>query len=295
MEVLKKNSVGLKGVCVVLGFFDGIHAGHVEVLSSAVKYAKDKNVKTVLLTFSSAPAEYFNRDFTYIYPREISYELISNIGIDYIVEKEFSSLAQISAEKYLKSLVEEYSPVAIFSGFNHTFGLNRVGNPEYLDLNSKKYCYEYFSISACKFNDEQVSSTLIKKYLAEGFVEYANKMLTSPFLIESIVVEGMKLGRKLGFPTANMKYPIGIVKLPYGVYKIEVFNKLAILNWGIKPTINNDCEEVLEVHIPNFNSDLYGKTLRIKVLQKIRDEKRFSSIDELKEQISKDVETCLKL
>ena len=103
MEVLKKNSVGLKGVCVVLGFFDGIHSGHVEVLSSAVKYAKDKNVKTVLLTFSSAPAQYFNRDFTYIYSREISYELISNIGIDYIVEKEFSSLAQISAEKYLKS------------------------------------------------------------------------------------------------------------------------------------------------------------------------------------------------
>jgi riboflavin kinase/FMN adenylyltransferase len=106
------------------------------------------------------------------------------------------------------------------------------------------------------------------------------------------VIEGAKLGRKLGFPTANMKYPEEIVKIPYGVYKIKVFDKLAIMNWGIKPTIG--AEEAIEIHIPNFEEDLYGKAITFEIISKIRDEKKFNNLEDLKEQIKKDIELCLK-
>ena len=117
--------------------------------------------------------------------------------------------------------------------------------------------------------------------------------MSEPFTIKSTVIKGEQLGRKIGFPTANMKYPEKIIKIPYGVYKIEIFNKPAIMNWGTKPTFLSD--EILEVHIPNFNENLYGKELEIKILNKIRDEKKFENIEDLTAQIKKDVESCLEL
>ena len=124
-------------------------------------------------------------------------------------------------------------------------------------------------------------------------LDKANKHLDHPFILKSIVIKGQQLGRKIGFPTANLKYPENIIKIPHGVYEAKIFNKQAILNWGVKPTVNGK-EELLEVHIPNYNEDLYGKEICIEVYRKIRDEKRFASIDELKTQIARDIE-CLKL
>ena len=126
----------------------------------------------------------------------------------------------------------------------------------------------------------------------EGNIKKANEFLASNFKLKSKVIKGNQLGRKLGFPTANMNYPEKIVKPPYGVYKAQVQNMPAILNWGIKPTINGK-EEVLEVHIPNYNNDLYWKELEIEFLEKIRSEKKFNNLEELKAQIEKDLE-CLK-
>ena len=102
------------------------------------------------------------------------------------------------------------------------------------------------------------------------------------------------LGRKLGFPTANMLYPDNIVKIPYGVYGVKVMGKSAVLNWGIKPTVNGK-SEILEVHIPNYEADLYDLLLEVEIIKKIRDEKKFANLEELKHQIKKDVEECLKL
>ena len=137
-----------------------------------------------------------------------------------------------------------------------------------------------------------MSSTQIKEFLALGQIEEANKFLTRNFSIESTVIEGNKIGRTLGFPTANMEYPKQITNIPYGVYKIKTLERIAIMNWGIKPTIGS--EELIEIHIPNFDADLYNKDLKIEILSKIRNEIKFSSIEDLKLQIEKDVQECLK-
>ena len=128
----------------------------------------------------------------------------------------------------------------------------------------------------------------------EGNIEKANKFLGSNFSITSTVTEGEKLGRKIGFPTANLVYPEKIVRLPYGVYGVKVFGKPAVLNWGVKPTVGGKYERI-EVHIPDFSGNLYNLLLEVVFVKKIREEQKFASLDELKHQIKKDVEECLKL
>lgn len=272
---------------LVLGFFDGVHIAHQAVILSAVG-------NPTLVTFKSSPAEYFNKEIDYIYTREDSIEKIKALGVKEVLELEFSEIAGMEAEDYLKFLVEKYSPVSISTGFNHTFGLNRMGNADFLYKMQEKYNYNYICTPALKDNNEIVSSTLIKKLLRSGEIERANKLLGSSFLLRGKVIEGAKLGREIGFPTANINYPPRIVKIPYGVYRAKVGNKNAILNWGVKPTVNNTSAPVLEVHIIDFNDFIYDKEIKIEVLKKIRNEQKFNNIEELKEQIKKDILECLE-
>lgn len=280
----------MKRFSLILGFFDGVHAGHREV----VKTALSENTQSVLLTFKTSPSAYFGRNVEYIFPREKNYQLLKALGVDEIVEQDFSELANITADDYLNCLIDKYNPVSISTGFNYTFGANRSGNPDLLAQNQSKYNYNYICSNACLVDNEIVSSTNIRTLLKNGKIEKANRFLNSNFSIKSKVVEGEKLGRELGFPTANMVYPETIVKLPYGVYSAKVLDKPAVLNWGVKPTVNGRTE-ILEVHIPNFKADLYGQTLEVEFIKKIRDEKKFENIEELRLQIKEDVEECLKL
>ena len=277
--------------CLILGFFDGIHKAHRAVINSAFKYSDD----VTLITFKESPSKYFTNIAEYIFSRNESVEKIKSLGVAQIVELDFSKIAKISAEEYVKSLVEEYNPMSILTGFNHTFGYKKEGNAEVLKLLSKKYGFMYECIPPVIENGEIVSSTLIKEYLKNGNVEYANFLLESNFVLEGSVIHGAKIGRTIGFPTANIRYPKNIVKLPFGVYFAEVNRKKAVMNWGMKPTLNNIQEPVLEVHIINFNGDLYDKDIRVEVLKQVRSEQKFDSLDELKEQIKRDVNLCLEL
>ena len=139
MKVIDKD-FNIKGLSIILGFFDGIHCGHRAVINQAVHFASKNNVKTLLLTFKNSPAKYFNKEFSYIYPREISYEIIDSLGVDYLLEIDFEEVVDITAEDYLKILVEKYRPVSITTGFNHTFGRQKLGNPEFLSKMSEKFC-----------------------------------------------------------------------------------------------------------------------------------------------------------
>lgn len=280
----------MEKVSLILGFFDGVHKGHRDVIKSA--FCAEK---TVLITFKDSPARFFGKNVEYIFPREKNYEIIKSLGVNEIVEQDFSKIADISAEDYLENyLIKKYFPSFISTGFNHTFGKDRLGNSDFLAKNQDKYGYKYFCSPACRIGDDIVSSTHIRELLIKGDIESANKYLDSNFSIKSTVIEGEKLGRKLGFPTANMNYPKNIVRLPYGVYGVKIFGMPAVLNWGVKPTVGS-MNEVLEVHIPDFNKDLYGLSVELEFVRKIRDEKKFENLDELKYQIQKDVEECLKL
>ncbi len=275
---------------LILGFFDGVHVAHQTVILSAVNYAR----KTSLITFKESPSVYFNLECEYIYPREKSVEKIKSLGVDEVVELDFPQIADMNADDYIKFLIDKYNPVSISTGFNHTFGKNKSGNPELLRACSTKYGYKYFCIEPQEYEGEVVSSTLIKKYLKEGKIEIANRLLGSNFCLEGEVVHGAQIGRTIGFPTANISYPKDIVKIPFGVYSGLVGERHAMINWGMKPTVNNTKEPVVEVHILGYEGDLYGKVLEVEILKKIRDEKKFNSLEELREQIEKDKSECLK-
>ena len=302
------------GKSLVLGFFDGVHKAHRAVIESALNVSDD----VTLVTFKNSPAVYFGKKCEYILSRKNSLEKIKTLGVKDIVELEFSKIASIKAEDYLEYLVNTYHPISISTGFNHTFGLNKLGNPELLNKSEKKYGYKYICVPTVIENGEIVSSTLIRKYLKEAKIEKANSLLESNFILEGEVIHGAKIGRTIGFPTANINYPKDIVKIPFGVYKVQVYSSpdilsfesssqqeyrslsqgaratsmSAIMNWGMKPTVNNTVEPVIEVHILNYNGDLYGKNIKIEVLKQIRGEKKFANLDELKAQIKEDIKEC---
>ena len=289
MEFLNKSSKFPKNVSLILGFFDGLHLGHRELILQA-----PNNTEKVLVTFSKSPAEYFTPKFNYIYPRKISYSIAEKLGIDYILEYNFSEILNIRAEDYLNNLIENFEPKYILSGFNHTFGKNKLGNAEFLKEKQQEYNYKYICVPEYKRDGKTVSSTYIKELLAVGQISKANSLLGEFFKLKSKVIKGAQIGRKIGFPTANMKYPKDIIRIPYGVYCVKAFNMPAVLNWGVKPTVNGK-EEVLEIHIPNWGKDLYEKELEIEIIDKIRDEQKFKNLEELKTQIKKDVQKCLEL
>ncbi len=284
MDIIRENSNLPQQASLILGFFDGVHAGHREVIKNT------SSNKKIIITFSSSPAEFFGKDFKYIYPRDFNYKLMENLGVDCVYEQDFAKIVHLSAEEYLQKLITIFNPKSITTGYNHTFGANRTGNSEF--LNKYQDQFVYYCTPRTEIEGETVSSTKIKEFLSAGFIEKANRFLTRNFTLESTVIEGAKLGRKLGFPTANFVYPDDIVKIPYGVYKAKVLGKPAVLNWGIKPTIG--AKELLEVHIPNFQENLYGKNLQVEIISKIRDEKKFETLEDLRIQIEKDVEECLK-
>lgn len=272
---------------LVLGFFDGIHIAHKELIQSAVKSGK-----TILITFKESPAIFFKKPYKYIYPREYSLNKIKNLGVNEILEFDFSQIAGMPAEDYIKFIVEKFSPKAIYTGFNHTFGANKSGSPELLKKMEKKYNYKYHCIPPIEDNGEIVSSSLIKALIQAGNIEKANRLLGTNFFIENIVEEGAKIGRKIGFPTANINYPENVIELPFGVYSIKYNEYSGVLNWGMRPTVNNTIKPIAEAHIINFNENLYGKKVRLEVIKKIRDEKKFENLDELKAQIDKDIKNA---
>jgi len=276
---------------LILGFFDGIHKAHRAVIESAFKHADN----VIAVTFSESPSVYFNQTEEYILSRKDTKNKMQSLGVKTIVEFKFSDIAGMEAEEYIKMLINKYHPVSISTGFNHTFGKDKKGNPKILKELSKKLDFKYECVDKVTEKDEVVSSTLIKDYIRKGNVEYANTLLESNFIIDGIVIQGEQIGRTIGFPTANIKYPEKIVKLPYGVYYVIVNGQKAIMNWGIKPTVNNTGEPVAEIHILDFNGDLYGHYIRAEVIKQIRPEQKFDDLNKLKKQIIKDIKECLKL
>ena len=187
-------------------------------------------------------------------------------------------------------LVNYFTPLSISTGWNHNFGCNKSGNVKFLHNNSKKYGYEYFELSPEKLDDEIISSTTIRKLLSDGEIERANLMLGSKFSISGEVVKGNQIGRTIGFKTANLIYPPELIELPYGVYSVNTNYGKAIANFGIRPTVKGS-QALLEVHILDFEKDIYGENLTVYFNKMIRAEKKFSSLDALKNQIKLDIKT----
>lgn len=275
---------------LALGFFDGIHQGHKVVLKNTINIAKKNNTSSCVILFKKHPQFFFTgKDIDQILTFDEKLGILEKMGIDYVVPLNFENYHNITAQDYLENfLIKYFSPIAITTGFNHTFGYNKEGNSNFLRNNSVKYGYDYFEVPPFVMNEKIVSSSLIRNYLKLADFNEANKFLGYKFFIQGNVIHGEKLASKLGFASANINYPIDKINIPYGVYfvKVNVCNKdyLGLLNYGI---IRDNLKT--EVHILDFNKNIYNENIKISFITKIRNQIIFNNREEFKLQLQKDI------
>lgn len=300
MKVLYDLGEENRKLALALGFFDGVHLGHQEVIKSAVNYARQNGTKSAVITFKEHPQVLLRGVApAYISTQEKKYKKLEALGVDYCYELDFKDVCYLSGDDYIeKFLVETFSPVSISTGFNHYFGFKKSGSASLLAEKSSLCKYKYFMVEPVKIENEIVSSSLIRKKIASADLNVVEKMLGENFSVSGIVQKGACLARRIGYKTANVIYPEKNVKLPYGVYSVQVSIKnekyFGIANFGVKPTFENLVENpLLEIHILNFDKDIYGETLDVKFLKFVREERKFSSAQDLINQIELDLKKVI--
>ncbi|MDD3436613.1 MAG: bifunctional riboflavin kinase/FAD synthetase [Candidatus Gastranaerophilales bacterium] len=296
MQIFNEIDIN-KGLSLAFGFFDGVHLGHQAVIKSAVNFARKNNTKSAIITFHNHPCCFFYHvKPKYLIKKHTKIELFEKMGVDYLYFLQFDEyLAMMNASDYLKDvIIKHFAPAAISTGFNYFFGANKSGNTELLCTMQNEFCYKYFEIPPVMFNNEVISSTAIRENLSHGNIELVNSMLGYNYFVEEIVVLGQQLGRELGFKTANLIYPNNLIEIGKGVYKATVDykgkNYTAIANYGTRPTLFHDKKPVLEVHLLDFDENIYNETIKVNFIKKIREEKKFHSVEELKTQIKEDID-----
>lgn len=271
---------------IALGTFDGVHKGHRAVLNLPEGYNK------IAVSFSVPPKSVLSDESELITTTEDKCRILKNINIDEIYLLDFENIRDMRASEFLEFLYKKFAPCLISCGFNYRFGKNGEGNTETLQKFCEEKGIEFKCVSPVNTGDIPVSSTLIRKMLASGEIDKANSLLTESFSFESEVISGDRRGRTIGFPTVNQRYPKELVRLKFGVYRTAVLigekRYSGITNIGIRPTYKSDYI-ISETYILNFSGNLYGKKIRIVPLEFLREEKKFSSLEELKKQIAEDI------
>ncbi len=284
----------LKDLCLGLGFFDGVHKAHQTIINTVVKKARENGLKSAIITFQRAPLSYLNKNIKckYLENNFKKAREIEELGIDYLFILDFEKIKNLTAMEYLVLLNKYFSPKYIVTGFNNDFGVEAKGNPAFLKENEEEFGYKYIEIAPQMFDSHLISSSEIRNFIKVGEIEMANKYLGRSFTIFGTVQVGEMVGRTINFPTINVPWEKDIVKLAAGVYKgfvrFDGIQKDVILNWGSRPTID-DNKKIIEAFIFDFEGDLYGKEVEIGFTKFIRKQMKFSSIQELKEQIEKDI------
>lgn len=288
---LDKLEVPNEKIAICLGYFDGIHLAHKEIIKKALK----SKYKVALLTFDKPLSTLLNNNKSKEVLTSLNdrFRIISRLGVDYYyvlhVDANFVNLTKFDFIETLHKLnVQE-----VYVGEDYSFGKNKEGNNAFL----KQY-FKVYEVPLLKVNGKKISTQEIIALLKEGEVKKANSLLGQNYFVSGIVEKGMHNGEKFGFRTANLKLNDNYVIPKYGVYKIityvEGIPHLAIANVGVHPSIDEISKPIIEVHIPNFNEELYGKNLSVEFLDFLRPEIKFNSIDELIEQITKDVSSLSK-
>lgn len=294
----------LKNPVLTIGNFDGVHCGHQALFRRVTEWARKLKGESVVMTFHPHPLDVLvpGKGPVFITPHEKRLELIADCGIDATIVVPFSTeFAKISARDFVKSiLVDTIGARAIVVGYDYRFGCRREGDIDFLKKLGKKYGFDVETVSAIQVGGTMVSSTAIREFIREGELKEANKLLGRPYEITGDVVKGRERGgRLLGFPTANINIVASCQASPkLGVYVVEVSigekRYGGAANLGYNPTFG-DTELSLEVHIFNFNENLYGKSITVRFVDRLREEKRFSGPEELSVQIRKDVERAKEI
>ena len=289
---------------VTSGTYDGVHKGHQKILQRMIEVAKNEGGETVLISFWPHPRIVLNNDpgfLKLINTMDEKQELLRNIGINHLILIPFTlEFAQTSSTDFIKNiLVDAIGTKKLIIGYNHRFGKNREGSFDNLVKDSSKYGFEVEEIPKHEIDDLGISSTIIRKSLIKGDIPTANRYLGHPFLINGLVIHGDKLGKTIGFPTANLQIEEAYKIIPGdGVYAVNVNVRgsefKGMLNIGKRPTVDG-LNRKIEVHILDFKKDIYQEKISIKFVKKVRDEKKFESLDHLKTQLEIDRGTITEI
>ncbi|WP_333023187.1 riboflavin biosynthesis protein RibF [Wolbachia endosymbiont of Pentidionis agamae] len=298
MKIIYDYEKGIESsVVLTFGNFDGVHSGHAFAISTVKKIARERGLPSAVLTFEPHPSTtLFNRNNFRLIDHEQKKELISSYGVDYLYIINFNEdFSKVSCNDFIsKILVGKYNVMHIIVGDNCTFGHKRLGNILTLEKNSEMYGYSLTKLEPLIICGEICSSSLIREYVQTGKIEIANKLLGRPYQISGIVKEGAHRGEKIGFPTINVVIENCMIKPKFGAYNAIVTSDgtnwlHGAVNIGMRPTFGDLKKPIVEMHIFDFCSKLYGFKVEIQLLKFIRPERKFKNVYELKEQINHDI------
>lgn len=284
--------------CVAVGTFDGLHLGHRLIVEKLVDTAKIYNLKSVILTFNPHPRKVLfpERGLNLILSPEEKVEVLSTTGIDYLIVHQFDKkFASIKSDAFMRDvLVGKLGMKYLVSGFNNHFGCDRMGDNVTLNSYGKSFGFDISRIDAAQLNGISASSTLVRNALIDGDVQKAAEILGYSFYISGKVVHGKKIGTKIGFPTANVMRDCNDKIIPKdGVYAagIQVRGNLysSVVNIGENPTVSDRGVTTIEAYIIDFEGDIYGEDVRVFFYRRIRDQRKFNSLNELTEAIKRDI------
>ncbi len=295
--ITEKNIELNKGSVVTIGNFDGVHLGHIVLINMIKKLKRDKytDCNTVVFSFSPHPMAFFNKSkFNFIFNDEEKCHIFEDMGVDVLVEYPFDNdTKNMSQDEFINDvLIEKLNCKALVVGENWHFGKDKQGSALSIKAALEKMGVEVIIIKSTLYNNEKLGSTTIRKIIADGDLEEANTLLGKSYFISGEVVYGKQLGRTIGFPTMNIIPPDDKLLPPNGVYisfvHIDGVVHQSITNVGVNPTVDGE-KTTVESHVLNYDDDAYGKKIKVELIKKIRDEKKFNSIDELKNEIDRNV------
>lgn len=283
---------------VTVGTFDGVHIGHRKIIDRINEMASDVGGESVVLTFHPHPRLVLfpdDNDLRLLNSQDEKISLLREAGVQHLVILPFTAeFSRLTATEYVRDiLVNGLHVHKLVIGYDHHFGRNRTGGIAELSELASTYGFEVEEIPAQDIDDVKVSSTKIRNALLSGDVKTANTYLGSTYSISGTIVEGNKLGRTIGFPTANIAVPESTKLIPSkGVYAVTIElqngSYRGMLNIGERPTVADNVGLTIEAHLFDFDSEIYNEPIKVYLLERIRDEMRFDGMEELKEQLKKD-------
>lgn len=304
--IVVKDAQTLKGqpVAATIGFFDGVHSGHRFLINELKKIACERKLPTAVITFPEHPRAVLHADYQpkLLNSFEEKITQLATTGVDYCIVLPFTpELSRLSAQSFICDILHcQFNVQTLLTGYDHRFGYNRSDGFEQYVHYGKECGVEVIRASVFKGKNTHISSSEIRKQLAAGHVEQANRLLTYPYMLKGTIVAGHQVGRTIGFPTANIRVDEPFKILPgIGIYAVRVIlegiSYKGMLYIGYRPTINNDNDISMEVNIFDFTGDIYNREIEVSFEHYVRDDVKFNSLEELKQQLAKDRETVLSL
>lgn len=303
-DKLSPSQRRIGGTVVTIGTFDGVHTAHAEILKTLVEEARRRNATSAVVTFSPHPRALFSphAGVRLLSDEREKARLIEAYGVDLLIVQPFTqAFAALSAEEFLREdLVGKLDTTLVVTGYDHSFGREKYNAFDFLTKVGPRYGVEAIRIPRLEIGGITVSSSSVRRAVEGGDIALARTLLGRPYSLYGTVVRGKQLGRTLGYPTANIRVEEPAKLLPPdGVYAVrvhvsqEVFG--GMMNIGMRPTVDDYPGRSIEVNLFDFDRDIYGQTLSVEILAWVRSEVKFSSLDNLKQQLAKDARRCREL